>query len=89
MTTVNVCVNIELLNINKLNLLEVLILNIRSLREREGLTQKYLAEQLNVEQSLISIWESGKNQPRADKLPVLAKVLNCKIDDLFESDASQ
>lgn len=38
---------------------------------------------MNVGQSAVAMWESGKNMPRADKLPALAKLYGCTIDDLF------
>ena len=54
-----------------------------ALREKAGLTQTELAELLCVEQPTVSIWETDKGNPTADKLPVIAKVLGCSIDDLF------
>ena len=33
--------------------------------------------------STVAMWESGENVPRADKLPDLARVLGCTVDDLF------
>lgn len=53
-------------------------------RRKIGLSQIELAEKVGVSQANISQWESGVALPRADKLPVLAKALNCKIDDLFK-----
>jgi len=32
----------------------------------------------------IAKWESGEAMPRADKLPEIAKALDCTIDDLFK-----
>lgn len=58
--------------------------NIQKLRERAKFTQKSLAEKLGVGQSTVAMWESGVQMPRADKLPELAKILGCSIDDLFE-----
>lgn len=54
------------------------------LRKQANLTQCELAEQLGVRQSTIAMWESGDSMPTADKLPRIAKILNCKIDDLFK-----
>ena len=47
------------------------------------MSQFGLAHLLNVSQQAIAKWESGKSQPRADKLPEIAKVLGCTIDDLY------
>lgn len=52
-------------------------------RENCNLSQKDLAEKLNVTQSTIAMWETGKALPRADKLPVLAKIFNCTVDELL------
>lgn len=57
---------------------------IEKMRRQRGITQAELARHLNVSQANISQWESGDAMPRADKLPELAKVLNCSIEDLYE-----
>lgn len=64
------------------------MIKLKILREQAGLSQMELAEKLNVGQSTIAMWENGTNAPRADKLPLLAKIFDCKIDDLFVSDKS-
>ena len=56
---------------------------IRRLRVIQGLTQQSLALQLGVTQGLISQWEIGETSPRADKLPLLARILGCSIDELY------
>lgn len=53
------------------------------LREKANLTQESLAKLINVDRSTIAKWETGEASPRSDKLPTLANVLNCTIDDLF------
>lgn len=57
--------------------------NIRQYRERQGLTQQEVAAALHVEQSSVSMWETGKATPRADMLPRIAKLLGCSVGDLF------
>lgn len=57
---------------------------IKKLREEKNMTQFGLAEALNVSQSAIALWETGKSRPSTYKLPELAKILGCSIDDLFE-----
>ena len=58
---------------------------IRELRKKAGLTQVELAQLLGFKStSVISMWESGDRSPRTDKLPELARILHCSIDDLFE-----
>ena len=55
-------------------------------RKKLGLTQIDLAKEMNVTQANISQWETGEAMPRAEKLPQLAKVLQCEISDLFKSE---
>lgn len=53
------------------------------LREKANLTQAQVAEALSIGQSTVSMWENGENLPRADKLPQLARLLGCTVDDLL------
>ena len=57
--------------------------NLKMLREKANLTQESLAKLINVDRSTIAKWETGEASPRSEKLPMLAKVLDCRIDDLF------
>ena len=60
-------------------------IQIKELREEAGLTQTDLAEGLGYRsRALIAMWESGQRKPPSDKLPKLAKILNCSINDLFK-----
>lgn len=57
--------------------------NLKLLRIARGLTQAELANEVGVTQSLVAQWERGASLPGAAKLPLLAGVLHCTIDDLF------
>lgn len=59
---------------------------IKYYREKKHLSQLAVAEKMNVSQQAINKWENGDSFPRADKLPELAKILGCRIDDLFEKE---
>lgn len=59
---------------------------IRTNRERLGINQRQLAELLGVYPSTICMWEAGDRKPSSDKLPELAKILECSIDDLFDDE---
>ena len=39
---------------------------IKIMRERAGITQKKLADEMGIVQSTVAMWESGENVPRAD-----------------------
>ena len=60
--------------------------NIQNLRVRKKLTQEQLAAILKIDRSTIAKWETGEAMPRADKLPEIAKALDCTIDELFKED---
>ncbi len=49
-------------------------------------TQREVAKILGVKESAVSKWERGISKPRADKLPTLAKLYGCTIEELL-SDA--
>ena len=57
--------------------------DLKALRERSGLSQTELAAIVKVSQQSVAKWEKGVNSPRTDKLPEIAKALNCEISDLF------
>lgn len=56
------------------------------LRKEKGLTQKQLAEILNVSDKAVSRWESGKGYPEVTILPKLASALGVSVDELLSSD---
>ena len=59
---------------------------IKHYREQKKLSQQEVADELNISQQAIAKWENGETLPRADKLPQLAQILDCRIDDLFDSE---
>lgn len=63
-----------------------MVFNIKVYREKASFTQALLAQRLGVSQQVISQWETGSRRPPSDKLPLIAKTLNCTIDELFIKD---
>ena len=61
---------------------------LKKLRNKQKLTQEYIAQYVNVTPATYSRWESGEFLPRADKLPVLAKILKCTVDELLCKDTA-
>lgn len=57
--------------------------NCKRLRQRAGLTQDALAERLHVTRQAVSAWETGKNQPDAETLAVMAEALGADIRELI------
>jgi transcriptional regulator with XRE-family HTH domain len=60
--------------------------SIRKHREACNLSQKELADMLNVTQAAVSHWETGRRVPDANDLIAIAKALHCKVDDLIKED---
>ena len=46
-------------------------------------TQREVAAILGVKAAAISKWERGISKPRADRLPILAKLYGCSIEELL------
>lgn len=56
---------------------------IKDLRIKKGYSQQQLAALVGTTQAAVAMWETGARFPRADKLPKLAEVLGCTVNDLF------
>ena len=54
-------------------------------RLRAGLLQDDAAKVIGVDRSTVAAWELGRTYPRADKLPDIAKLYGCTIDELMGS----
>jgi transcriptional regulator with XRE-family HTH domain len=57
--------------------------NLRVLRERKGITQKTLAEAIDVKVAYISAMENGVRRPSVEQVAVFAKVLGCTTDEII------
>lgn len=57
---------------------------LRDYRQRAGMTQGELAALCNVSRASVNNWETGRGWPSAAILPMLADVLLCSIDDLYD-----
>jgi len=53
---------------------------LRMLRDKSGLTQKFVAEKIGVKNNTLSSYESSKRQPDYDTLKKLADLYEVKID---------
>lgn len=58
-------------------------MNLQKMREAAGLTQSSVAKAMGVNVSTVTHWEANDALPRAAKLPKLADVLGCSVDELF------
>ena len=59
-------------------------MNIRVLRNARGLPLTALARRCDVSIASAHQWEVGISFPSADKLPIIAAILGCTIDDLYD-----
>ena len=57
--------------------------NIKKYRERKGLTQEQLAEQLCVTRQAVSNWENEKTQPDVETLHKISCALECSVEELI------
>lgn len=50
-----------------------------------GYKNNYIARRLEVSENTLSRWINNRSMPSVNKLFELAKLLECKTDDLYES----
>jgi len=62
---------------------------ISMLRKEKGMTQKELAEQLNITDKAVSKWERDLACPDISTLPKLAEILGISVDELLNNATSQ
>lgn len=58
--------------------------NLQKARKKAGISQKELAEQLQVYQKDISRWEHGERTPSVEVFARMCKVLGASADDILE-----
>lgn len=58
-------------------------------RRRAGMLQRQVAEELGVSMGTVAMWDTGRNRPRADMLPRIAKLYNCTVDELLREDEAE
>ena len=46
-------------------------------------TQQEVAKRLGVKPGAVSKWETGRTMPRVDKLPAIAKLYGCTVEELL------
>lgn len=55
---------------------------LKYMRKKTGLTQKDIAQKLNIQRVTYSHYETGRSQPSIDTLILLAQIFDCSIDYL-------
>ena len=59
------------------------VLKLKELREKANMTQRDVAELLNVSQQGYWFWENGKRFPSGEKILELCEIFKCTPNDLF------
>lgn len=59
---------------------------ITALRKANGMTQKDLAEQLNVSDKTVSRWERDEGTPDLSMIPVIAEIFGVTCDELLRGE---
>ena len=57
--------------------------NIKQVIRKKGYLKKYIAEQVGVHPSIISMWISEDRKPSKSRVRKLCKILKCKVLDLY------
>ncbi|WP_288846527.1 helix-turn-helix transcriptional regulator [uncultured Fructobacillus sp.] len=60
--------------------------NIKFYREKNGLTQKELSQQIHVSRQTISNWENGISYPDIESTVIMSSIFNCSLDELLNRD---
>lgn len=55
----------------------------KQLRERKGISQEKLAEELGVSRQVITKWENGAGTPKIENLKALADYFHVTLDELL------
>ena len=63
--------------------------NIKELRKSKRMTQKDLAEVMNVSQQTVGAWETGRAIPGSDTLDILADFFDVSTDYLLKDDTEE
>lgn len=62
-------------------------MKIKELMNQQNLQYTQVAEVMGVSCTAVSKWAKGQSCPSADKLPALADLLGCTIDELYGRDS--
>lgn len=60
--------------------------NLKKLRTEKGMSQEYMAQQLNVVRQTVSKWENGLSEPDAGSLMKLAELLGVSVSVLLDEE---
>ena len=60
-------------------------MSFRSARLAAGLSVRQVIEKLKVTDAAVYMWETGTQAPRASRLPEIAELYGCTVDELLKA----
>lgn len=63
-------------------------MSFRKARQRAGLSVAQVMEKLHVSDAAVYQWETGVTTPSAKRLPEIAKLYGCIVDELLNEESS-
>ena len=64
-------------------------MSFKSARQKSGVKVSEVISALNVTDSAVYQWEMGLTVPDARKLPILADLYNCTVDELLDGNPAR
>ena len=61
-------------------------MSFRSARLAAGLSVQQVIEKLKVSDAAVYMWETGQQHPSANRLPEVAELSGCAVDELLKPD---
>ncbi|MFR2207522.1 MAG: helix-turn-helix domain-containing protein [Clostridia bacterium] len=71
------------MNERKKDMIEI---KIREMRDKKRISLRTLSRKTKISIGALNNYENNKTSPTLDNIEEIAKALNCKITDLFESE---
>ncbi|ETI93699.1 MAG: hypothetical protein Q606_CBAC00326G0001 [Intestinibacter bartlettii DORA_8_9] len=71
------------MNERKKDMIEI---KIREMRDKKRISLRTLSRKTKISIGALNNYENNKTSPTLDNIEEIAKALNCKINDLFESE---
>lgn len=61
-------------------------MSFRSARHKAGFSVQQVADALKISDVAVYYWETGQQAPRASRLPEIAALYGCTVDELLKPD---
>jgi len=61
-------------------------MSFKTQRKNAGYTQAEVARELGISDAAVAQWETGETMPATKRLPEIAKLYGCTVDDLLKEE---